>query len=58
VLGFAPAGAGHQVLCRREPCQPCTLHGREACPLGHFRCMTAIETGDVLESLRRIRRPA
>ncbi|HEY2955387.1 MAG TPA: glycosyltransferase family 9 protein, partial [Candidatus Eisenbacteria bacterium] len=25
VLGFAPAGEGHQVLCRNEPCQPCTL---------------------------------
>ncbi len=38
-LGFAPAGAGHAVLCRNEPCQPCTLHGRDACPRGHFRCM-------------------
>ena len=38
-LGFAPAGEGHAVLCRHEPCQPCTLHGRERCPLGHFRCM-------------------
>ena len=38
-LGFAPAGVGHAVLCRHEPCQPCTLHGRERCPLRHFRCM-------------------
>jgi len=39
-LGFAPpAGEGHAVLCRHEPCQPCTLHGRAACPRGHFRCM-------------------
>jgi hypothetical protein len=28
---------GHEVLCRNEPCQPCTLHGRERCPMGHFR---------------------
>ncbi len=21
------------------PCRPCHKHGREACPLGHFRCM-------------------
>jgi ADP-heptose:LPS heptosyltransferase len=27
VLGFAPAGEGHVVLCRNERCQPCTLHG-------------------------------
>lgn len=47
VLGFAPAGEGHAVLCRNEPCQPCTLHGREACPRGHFRCMEGIEPADV-----------
>src|SRR5258705_17613 len=41
-LGFAPAGAGHEVLCRHEPCQPCTLHGRERCPRRHFRCMEGI----------------
>jgi ADP-heptose:LPS heptosyltransferase len=41
-LGFAPAGPGHVVLCRHEPCQPCTLHGRNACPRGHFRCMWGI----------------
>jgi heptosyltransferase-2 len=43
VLGFAPAGEGHAALCRNEPCQPCTLHGRARCPLGHFRCMVALE---------------
>src|SRR5262245_22746898 len=41
-LGFAPAGVGHAVLCRHEPCQPCTIHGRERCPKGHFRCMIGI----------------
>jgi heptosyltransferase-2 len=53
VLGFAPAGEGHVVLCRDEPCQPCTLHGRPACPRGHFRCMTGIATADVLAALAR-----
>jgi heptosyltransferase-2 len=54
VLGFAPCGEGHVVLCRNEPCQPCTLHGREACPLGHFRCMTGIEVGEVLGALATV----
>jgi heptosyltransferase-2 len=48
VLGFAPCGEGHAVLCRNEPCQPCTLHGLEACPRGHFRCMTGITVDEVL----------
>jgi heptosyltransferase-2 len=47
-LGFAPAGTGHRVLCRREPCQPCTLHGRARCPKGHFHCMVRLTPDDVL----------
>jgi heptosyltransferase-2 len=54
VLGFAPAGEGHEVLCRNEPCQPCTLHGRERCPRGHFRCMTELKPAEVLAALDRI----
>ena len=58
VLGFAPCGEGHAVLCRDLPCQPCTVHGRERCPLGHFRCMTGIGVEEVLGNVRdRVRRP-
>jgi heptosyltransferase-2 len=53
-LGFAPAGEGHEVLCRNEPCQPCTLHGRERCPQGHFRCMLELKPEHVLAALERI----
>lgn len=49
-LGFAPAGTGHAVVCRHEPCQPCTLHGRERCPLGHFRCMTGLDPQGVADA--------
>jgi heptosyltransferase-2 len=47
VLGFSPAGPGHVVLCRNLSCQPCTLHGRERCPLGHHACMTGITPDQV-----------
>ncbi|HEY3216530.1 MAG TPA: glycosyltransferase family 9 protein [Candidatus Eisenbacteria bacterium] len=50
-LGFAPAGTGHAVLCRHEPCQPCTLHGRAACPKRHFRCMVEIRPAEVAARL-------
>ena len=53
-LGFAPAGAGHEVLCRHEPCQPCTLHGRERCPRGHFRCMEGIAPAGVGQAVARL----
>jgi heptosyltransferase-2 len=49
-LGFAPAGPGHAVLCRHEPCQPCTLHGRERCPKRHFRCMVDLQPEQVADA--------
>ena len=54
VLGFAPAGEGHRVLCRNEPCQPCTLHGRESCPKGHFRCMRELKPEEVDAALGEV----
>lgn len=53
-LGFAPVGEGHVVLCRHEPCQPCTLHGRAACPRRHFRCMVELRPDTVVEALGRL----
>jgi heptosyltransferase-2 len=54
-LGFAPAGAGHAVLCRDLDCQPCTLHGRESCPRGHHRCARDLTPGAVAAALERVR---
>jgi heptosyltransferase-2 len=54
VLGFAPAGEGHVVLCRNEPCQPCTLHGLPRCPKGHFDCMRKLDPGQVVDALVRV----
>ena len=51
-LGFAPVGEGHVVLCRHEPCQPCTVHGLERCPKGHFRCMRELRPDTVEQALR------
>ena len=54
VLGFAPVGDDHVVLCRNEPCQPCTLHGRERCPKGHFDCMRKLEPDQIVGTLARM----
>jgi heptosyltransferase-2 len=53
-LGFAPAGEGHVVLCRNEPCQPCTLHGLPRCPKGHFDCMRKLDPKQVVDALVRV----
>jgi heptosyltransferase-2 len=50
-LGFAPAGAGHTVLCANLACQPCTLHGRGRCPLGHHRCVHRFTPDDALAGM-------
>jgi len=50
-LGFAPVGEGHKVLVHRVSCQPCSLHGLERCPKGHFRCMKELTPERILESL-------
>lgn len=53
-LGFAPAGEGHVVLCRHEPCQPCTLHGRPRCPKRHFRCMVELRPAEVASHVEKV----
>lgn len=41
-LGFRPLNDLAKVVCANIPCQPCSLHGEKACPLGHFNCMNQI----------------
>jgi ADP-heptose:LPS heptosyltransferase len=39
-FGFAPSGAWDRVLAVEDlPCRPCGVHGRNACWLGHWRCL-------------------
>ena len=48
-MGFGPLAARHVVLGRDAlTCRPCSAHGGQACPLGHWQCMrdmTASEVG-------------
>lgn len=32
-------------------CRPCGLHGKKACPLGHFECAYSIETKNLIETI-------
>jgi heptosyltransferase-2 len=51
-LGFFPYGPGHIVLERDLPCRPCSLHGTDTCPLGHFNCMKQISSDEVFDAVR------
>lgn len=50
-LGFAPMNDKAVVFVADLDCQPCSLHGLERCPRGHFNCMNQIEEASVLEAM-------
>ncbi len=50
-LGFAPQNQKAIVLQKNLACQPCSLHGTERCPKGHFKCMNLIEPQDVISAV-------
>ncbi|RYG23062.1 MAG: glycosyltransferase family 9 protein, partial [Chitinophagaceae bacterium] len=52
-FGFTPLADSSYIVETRLnlDCRPCGLHGKRACPLGHFRCAFTIETQQLLNSL-------
>ena len=52
-FGFGPVSDASFVVETREPlaCRPCGLHGRKACPLGHFKCANTIQEEQLLETI-------
>lgn len=54
-FGFFPSGPKTAVVQKDGlDCRPCHLHGAEACPLGHFRCMADISADLVVEAGRKL----
>lgn len=53
-FGFSPLSSRMAIVETTEPlpCRPCGLHGRKACPLGHFRCATEIHPQRVAEVVK------
>ncbi|GAA4405430.1 glycosyltransferase family 9 protein [Nibrella viscosa] len=49
-FGFGPLADNSRIVETQEKldCKPCSLHGRKACPLGHFRCAYGIETEQLI----------
>lgn len=52
-FGFGPKGPDAHVVETKEmlSCRPCGLHGKKACPEGHFKCALTIEVDQLLEPL-------
>ena len=52
-FGFGPLSDRRFVVEIEEPlpCRPCGLHGRAACPLGHFKCAYNIKDEQLLNTI-------
>lgn len=52
-FGFGPLSDKRFIVETKEKldCRPCGLHGRKACPLGHFNCAYLIKTTQLLNTL-------
>ena len=52
-FGFGPVSDASFVIETETPlaCRPCGLHGRKACPLGHFKCAYTIRNEQLLETM-------
>jgi heptosyltransferase-2 len=56
-LGFAPLNTNAIVLSADLQCQPCSLHGSERCPQGHFNCMRSITPEKIAQATMRLIQP-
>jgi len=55
-FGYGPLSSVQFIVESPEhlPCKPCGLHGKKACPLGHFNCGNSITTAQLLAPLSLI----
>ncbi len=52
-FGYTPLSDKSFIVETKEnlACRPCGLHGKKACPLGHFKCAYTIETQQLLNTI-------
>lgn len=52
-FGYTPLSDKSFIVETKEhlKCRPCGLHGRKACPLGHFKCAYTIETQQLINTI-------
>jgi len=53
-LGFKPLNKNAVILCADLDCQPCSLHGFDRCPKGHFNCMNQIFPETILDHIKQM----
>jgi heptosyltransferase-2 len=52
-FGFTPLSDNSNIIQSKEQldCRPCGMHGKSACPKGHFKCAYSIDVKDMISAL-------
>ncbi|MFN8415739.1 MAG: lipopolysaccharide heptosyltransferase II [Cytophagaceae bacterium] len=55
-FGFGPLAHKHVVIETKEnlDCKPCGMHGKKACPKGHFKCGLGLSPKSVYEQCQQL----
>src|SRR4030095_69706 len=54
-FGFYPLTSKNKIIeINNLSCRPCTDHGRDSCPEGHFKCMIDIDEKDIVKEIGSI----
>jgi heptosyltransferase-2 len=54
-MGFAPLSTFNRVVEMELACRPCSAHGPQVCPLGHFKCMKDLGVDRVFDAVMELR---
>jgi len=54
-FGFSPYGVEHIIIESKDlKCRPCSSHGPQKCPEGHFKCMKQISSVEVYTAVKKL----
>jgi heptosyltransferase-2 len=53
-MGFGPLAPGSSSVGISLECRPCSDHGPQECPLGHFRCMKDLSVDQVISACESV----
>jgi heptosyltransferase II len=54
-FGFYPLTSKYKIIENDKlECRPCTDHGRDKCPLGHFKCIEDLSVNYIFEELNKL----
>jgi heptosyltransferase II len=54
-FGFYPLTSVNKIIeIKSLDCRPCTDHGRDKCPLDHFKCMRDLSAEEIVEAVEEI----